>query len=333
MAANSSSIPSTATRPLPENLSRNFSLESFFRQCCSHHLQHCRTKTDEQQSILSQWHVSESHWLDQLSTWSSFIRWYSYIKCSFQVNLPLYLYISHHNIVSLILAKKGFDSINRGVSNHLRLLYWYCDEDLFLVLYPYSTKTRTPGRWLASEDAGRGGKGQEAQVLAFALLITWTRRPNPQIWTLTSAVGLLTETRAKQVRVRVVFCLFPNNDTIHSARVTFACERLDASCGTGGPERSRRRKDVSRILHFSWCSCVRTSDSRRMVGRKTLFSHCCGFGQWHQGDGIGQWEGGRKEIKAWDLGIHVCRGLSCAPPHSSCSADTPKRSSLHQKLP
>ena len=100
------------------------------------------------------------------------------------------------NIVSLILAKKGFDSINRGVSNHLRLLYWYCDEDLFLVLYPYSTKTRTPGRWLASEDAGRGGKGQEAQVLAFALLITWTRRPNPQIWTLTSAVGLLTETRA-----------------------------------------------------------------------------------------------------------------------------------------
>ena len=105
-------------------------------------------------------------------------------------------YIFHHNIVSLILAKKGFDSINRGVSNHSRLLYWYCDEDLFLVLYPYSTKTRTPGRWLASEDAGRGGKGQEAQVLAFALLITWTRRPNPQIWTLTSAVGLLTETRA-----------------------------------------------------------------------------------------------------------------------------------------
>ena len=94
-----------------------------------------------------------------------------------------------------------------------------------------------------------------------------------------------------------------------------------------GPEALREAEGGKMWVEFyisHGASVCGTSDSRRMVGRKTLFSHCCGFGQWHQGDGIGQWEGGRKEIKAWDLGIHVCRGLSCAPPHSSCSADHTK---------
>ena len=56
--------------------------------------------------------------------------------------------------------------------------------------------------------------------------------------------------------------------------------------------------------------------------RESMFYHLYhGLACWHSGERIRHTQRERKEIEARDLGIHVCRGLPCAPPHSSPPAD------------